>query len=94
MFVGKDYAGRKVDSTVYDFNTVREYINAVYLRGAHLLDDLRKDLGTDAFFDWLRRYAEAGKNQVVTPELLWSLLTPEQMAATQATRAKYLADNP
>src|SRR5690606_13239018 len=26
-----------VDSTVYEFSSIREYINAVYLRGAHML---------------------------------------------------------
>jgi aminopeptidase N len=88
-FVG-DYNGKRVDSTVYEFATVREYINAVYLRGAHMLHDLREDLGTEVFFDWLSRYAEAGENRVVTPDLFWSLLTPEQMDLTRQTRVEYL----
>lgn len=79
-----------VDSNVYQFTSIREYINAVYLLGARMLNSLRDDLGTDAFFDWLRRYAEAGSGRIVTPDLLWSLLTPEQLEATQATRQKYL----
>ncbi|MBZ0290460.1 MAG: M1 family metallopeptidase, partial [Anaerolineae bacterium] len=74
-----------VDSTVYQFSSIREYINAVYLLGAHMLHDLRRDLGTDAFFDLLRRYAEAGTGRIVTPEEFWSLLTPEQLEAVQAT---------
>lgn len=89
-FVAGQTGLARVDSTVYDFLTVRDYINAVYLRGARLLDDLRDELGTDAFFDWLRRYAELGQNRIVTAETFWSLLTPEQLAATQATRAQYL----
>jgi hypothetical protein len=92
-YVGQGFIGPDVDAGVYDFGTVREYINGVYLRGAHLLDDLRDDLGTDAFFAWLRRYAEVARNQVATADLLWSLLTPEQLAATQATREKYLGDS-
>jgi hypothetical protein len=79
-----------VDSTVYEFSTIREYINAVYLRGVQMLHALRDDLGTDAFFDWLRRYAEAGYGHIVTPDVIWSLLTPEQLTATEATRAEYL----
>ena len=90
-YVGQDYKGKRVDSTVYDFDTVRDYINAVYLRGARMLDDLRHDLGDEAFFNWLRTYAQVGQNHVVTPEIFWSLLTPEQLAKTAATRAKYLA---
>jgi hypothetical protein len=79
-----------VDDPVYKFPTRRAYINAVYLRGVRMMRDLRADLGTDAFFDWLRRYADAGAGQVVTPDFFWSLLTPDQMALTEATRARYL----
>ncbi|MBC8098899.1 MAG: hypothetical protein H7Y11_05615, partial [Armatimonadetes bacterium] len=79
-----------VDSTVYEFTSIRAYINAIYLRGVKLLHALRGDLGTDAFFDWLRRYAAAGAGEVVTPSFFWSLLTPEQLTATAATRALYL----
>jgi Peptidase family M1 domain len=79
-----------VDSNVYQFASIREYINAIYLLGARMMNDLRDDLGTDAFFDLLRRYAEAGAGQIVTPDLFWSLLTPDQLEATEATRQKYL----
>ncbi|MDX2140095.1 MAG: M1 family aminopeptidase [Chloroflexota bacterium] len=80
-----------VSSSVYRFENVRQYINAVYLRGAVMLGQLRNDLGTDDFFAWLAAYAQAGDGQVVTPNTLWALLTPEQLAATEATRAQYLA---
>ena len=79
-----------VDSAVYEFSSIREYINAVYLLGARMLHELRGDLGTDAFFALLRAYAEAGHGQIVSPDLLWSLMTQEQLQATQATRQKYL----
>ena len=87
---GGTFSGKRVDSSVYEFATIREYINAVYLRGAHMLHDLRDDLGTDAFFDWLARYAEAGSGRVVTPDVFWSLLTPEQLELTRQTRAEYM----
>jgi hypothetical protein len=79
-----------VDSTVYEFSSIREYINAVYLRGVKMLHALRQDIGTEAFFDWLRRYAEAGSGEVVTPNFFWSLLSPEQFEATRLTRMTYL----
>ncbi len=79
-----------VDSTVYEFPTIRAYINAVYLRGVRMLHALRSDLGSDAFFEWLHRYADAGAGRVATPDLLWSLLTPQQQATTIATRQAYL----
>lgn len=78
-----------VDSTIYQFNDVRTYINAVYLRGVRMMDDLRNDIGTEAFFDLLFVYAEAGDGEIASPELFWSLLTPEQLEQTQSTREIY-----
>jgi aminopeptidase N len=75
---------------VYEFPTIRAYIDAIYLRGVKMLHALRQNLGDDAFFDWLRRYADAGAGHIVTPEQFWSLLTPEQWDATALTRQEYL----
>ncbi|HEX2620803.1 MAG TPA: M1 family aminopeptidase, partial [Phototrophicaceae bacterium] len=91
QFRVNDYApGGFVDSTVYEFSSIREYINAVYLRGVKMLDAIRQNIGTEAFFDWLHRYAEAGKGEVVTPDFFWSLLTQEQLEATHQIRTLYL----
>lgn len=79
-----------VDSSVYEFPSIRAYINAVYLRGVRMLNDLRIDLGDEAFFAWLRRYAEVGAQQVVTPNLFWSLLDAKGLEKTRATRFAYL----
>jgi hypothetical protein len=79
-----------VDSSVYEFSSRREYINAVYLRGVRMLGDLRAALGDAAFLDWLRRYANQANGQISSPALFWSLLTPEQYTATEAIRQRYL----
>jgi hypothetical protein len=79
-----------VDSTVYDFTTRRAYINAVYLRGVKMLRELREKLGTDEFYAWLRRYADAGAGRVMTPAQFWMLLSPEQLKATEPIRSRYL----
>jgi len=81
-----------VDAQVYEFGSAREYINAVYLRGVRMLADLRVDLGTDAFFQLLADYAAAGQGRIATPDLFWSLLTPEQLTLTANTRARYLRE--
>jgi hypothetical protein len=81
-----------VGTSVYRFDNVRAYINAVYLRGAQMLGQLREDLGTDDFFAWLSAYAQAGADRVVTPDDLWMLLTPQQVELTNATRLAYLGD--
>jgi hypothetical protein len=80
-----------VDSTVYEFDNVRDYINAVYLRGVQMLHNIREDVGTEAFFRLLADYARAGSGQIATPALFWSLLTPEQFAATRDTRGQFLS---
>ncbi|MCY3905941.1 MAG: M1 family aminopeptidase [Anaerolineaceae bacterium] len=84
--------GGHVDSDIYEFARRRDYINAVYLRGARMLHELRQDLGDDAFFGWLRRHAEQGAGNIVTEEDFWSLLNESQRAATLETRRRYLRD--
>ncbi|MDZ4763239.1 MAG: M1 family metallopeptidase [Chloroflexota bacterium] len=88
-FLPRDYDAKPVNSSVYEFTSAREYINAVYLRGARMLHQLRAELGTDAFFDWLRRYADSGAGRVVSEADFWSLLSPAQREATAATRMQY-----
>lgn len=81
-----------VDSTIYEFDDPRAYINAAYLRGAQMLQNLREDIGTEAFFKLLAQYAQTGSDQIATPELFWSLLSPEQFAASKDTRGQFFRD--
>jgi hypothetical protein len=91
QFRVEDYAPQGfVDSTVYEFTTIRAYINAVYLNGVRMLHQLRQDLGSEAFFALLNRYAAANAGRVVSPAAFWSQFSPEQLAATAVTRALYL----
>lgn len=79
-----------VDGTVYDFVNVREYINAIYLRGVLMLHEIREEIGTEAFFALLRRYVETGDGQLATPALFWSVMTQEEFDATTEIRSRYL----
>lgn len=91
-WIPPDFDDRRVSSTVYEFASIREYVNAVYLRGARMLRDLREDLGTEMFFEWLATYAEAGDGRIATPELFWSLLNDQQREWTRETREQYLGE--
>lgn len=82
----------QVDYPVYEFNTPREYINAIYLRGAQMLQNLRADIGDDSFFDLLRAYYMAGDARIAEPGLFWRQLAPEQQSLTEATRREFLSD--
>ena len=79
-----------VDSNVYHFSTIRDYINAVYLRGARMLHEIRQAMGTEAFFAFLRRYLEAGTGRIVDADVFWSLMSAEELADTRAIRLRYL----
>lgn len=79
-----------VDGQVYDFHAPRPYINAVYLQGARMMQDLRDDLGDVAFFGWLQRYAEQMSGKLATPADFWGAMTGDEYAATLETRQRYL----
>jgi aminopeptidase N len=46
----------KIDSMIYEFRDNREYMDAVYRRGAQFLRDLRETMGDPAFFGLLEEY--------------------------------------
>jgi hypothetical protein len=79
-----------VDSTVYEFDQRRPYINAVYLRGVLMLHEIRNTLGDDTFFGWLTRYAQTHDGQIADADDLWALFTPEQHDLTAVTRTNFL----
>jgi len=79
-----------VDSAVYDFNQIRPYINAVYLRGVLMLHEIRLTLDDDPFFTWLTTYAASNTGEIAQADDLWALLTPEQHALTAFTRTNFL----
>ncbi len=79
-----------VNSSVYEFEAIRPYINAVYLRGVLMLHDMRAALGDDAFYGWLRAYAEAHAGDIADSDSLWAALTNEQLAATAVIRTAFL----
>jgi hypothetical protein len=54
-----DYFGASgyVDMPIYSGGSFRTYTNAVYLNGAHFMEDLRVRMGDDDFFRFLKDYA-------------------------------------
>ena len=81
-----------VDNSVYEFSTPREYINAVYLRGAQMLQNLREDIGDESFFKLLRSYYLAGAGVIADSALFWRQLAPDQQPLTAATRNEFLTE--
>ncbi len=80
-----------VDTPVTGFDNVRSYINAVYLRGALMLQAVRDTLGDTVFFTWLHVYAERMAGQLADPSDLWGCLGAENYAATRPIRDTFFA---
>ncbi len=56
-----------VDTPIYAWGSQRSYVNAVYLNGAHFMDDLRVRMGDDNFFRFLKGYAASyGRSRATT----------------------------
>lgn len=79
-----------VDSSVYDFPNIRAYINAVYLRGVMMLQEIRAEIGKEAFFELLATYAQTKNGDIALPQDFWALMTPAQLSNTQEIRNNYL----
>ncbi len=62
-----------VDSTIYDHDNFRVYVNAVYLRGALFLQELRREVGDQAFLSALNEYAIQNSYGQGTGEVFFEL---------------------
>ena len=66
--------GGFVDMPVYNAGSQRQYVNAVYLNGAHFIDELRERVGYGNFAKFLKTYAERYSRGHATPENFFALL--------------------
>jgi hypothetical protein len=82
-----------VNSTIYDFDRFRPYVNAVYLRGALLLHELRQQAGDDAFFIFLQKYAQAGwQKEQLTETDFWAIWRQTTQSEIQPVRSQYFSE--
>lgn len=81
-----------VDSTIYDHRSFRSYVNAVYLRGALFLRDLRDEMGDPAFERFLQTYWRANQGEIVTAEDFYRQLPEGFLTANVNLRGEYFQD--
>lgn len=78
----------ELGAPIYQYQSLREYINVNYLRGVLMLQDLRTALGDEAFRAWLQAYARANAGRIASPKDLWDALPAgvdmEEVARIQA----------
>jgi len=80
-----------VNRDIYSFSTYRDYVNAVYLRGALFISQLREELGDEVFFRFLHTYAEKYRYQLVTEKEFFDLLTEVAGSDLQQLRQSYFS---
>jgi len=83
-----------INGSIYDYtafpNAYEAYRNAVYLNGAKFFEELRQSMGDEAFFNFLRRYAQAYRHQIATPQSFLELLKAVSPQDPQPILEKYL----
>lgn len=84
-----------IDTSVYNpedtLQTYQDYRNAVYLNGAYFLDDLRRLVGDEAFFAFLKDYAVQYTHQIATGDDFFILLEQYTQADLTPLYDKYFA---
>ncbi len=79
-----------VDLRIYDTANFREYVNAVYLRGAQFLHDVRGVMGDEAFFAFIRQHVTEGAGRIVSAEeFLWRLAYATDVVPLQPIMDEY-----
>lgn len=58
----------KVDTTIYDNDTWRVYINAVYLQGSQFINALRETTGREYFIEAMRHYIQKNQDKIATAD--------------------------
>lgn len=79
-----------VDSTIYQPQTYEAYRDAVYLRGALMLDALRKQVGDGVFFAALDDYARSAAYGLAGPADFWAAFERQSDVDLSALRTLYL----
>jgi transcriptional regulator with XRE-family HTH domain len=64
----------KIDNLIYVFRDNREYIDAVYRRGAQFMRDLRETMGDPAFFGFLQDYTRIYAYQLASSRDFFTLV--------------------
>jgi aminopeptidase N len=80
-----------VDSTIYEPSGFYPYRDAVYLRGAMFLGDLRQIMGDEAFLSFLRDYLTQYRSRQVTGDDFFNLLSTHTSTDISSLIANYFS---
>lgn len=82
-------ARRLLNRSIYHTGHSEAYFDQVYLTGAKFLHDLRQTIGDEAFFEFLRTYAQQHQNQIVTAEDFFRTLADVTDTDTRPVVSRY-----
>lgn len=83
-----------IDLPVYDYPGFIPYRNAVYLRGALFLEELRRFLGDEMFFSGLKGYVQQTGEGIGSPDVFFQALTANNMESIAPLIEKYFSTKP
>jgi hypothetical protein len=66
-------ATARLDLAIYDYSSAC-YYETVYIQGGNLLDDLRRDMGDDAFWTAIRSWVDAHRYRIASTKSLLDVL--------------------
>lgn len=84
----------KIDMLIYQFRNNRDYMNAVYRRGAEFVRDLRETMGDPAFFIFLQEYARRYAYQLATSRDFFTLVQEFTTADLMPLQETYFRQRP
>jgi hypothetical protein len=82
-----------IDLPVYDYTGYLAYRDAVYLRGALFLEELRKNLGDERFFNGLKRYYDKNFGKIAAPVDFFNAFELSKAEIEEVTQS-YFATRP
>ncbi|HEX7975479.1 MAG TPA: M1 family metallopeptidase [Anaerolineales bacterium] len=85
-----------INRSIYDFQSSPQpytaYRNTVYLNGAHFLEDLRRLIGDEAFFAFLKDFTAQNAHRLATTESFFSILKAHTQADLTPLLKKYFSN--
>ncbi len=80
-----------INRSIYDYPSFRPYVNATYLQGARFMEALRRRIGDQAFFAFLRDYYTQMQGRIATPQDFFRILDTHTTKSYQDIVARYFA---
>jgi|GEM_PF-517069 len=86
--------GDLIDGSIYDYQDEASYMNTVYRRGALFLADLRKLVGSQVFYDFLKDYCQSRSYSLATAADFFSILSRHTDEDLSPLLTQYFAQPP